>query len=278
MIEIAGGAWRAVLLPERGGSLAALSHAGRDVLVPLPPGADPNDTWAGAFVMLPWANRLDEGRLPHPGGLHRFPCNRVEERTALHGFAREHPWTVERHDPDRAVLSQSLTEGPYAYEARLEVSLGESFRLSLSVTNQGADGTPYGTGWHPFLHRPPGTRLAFRATGRLTRDARNLPLAREASPGIEGGEEVFAGLDTHFTGWDGTARLRLGERGFVLRGEGAWARNLQVFAPAGAGILCVEPASHVPDAANRPDLAPLGAMRPLARGEALDGAVVLQPS
>jgi len=278
MIEIAGGAWRAVLLPERGGSLAALSHAGRDVLVPLPPGADPNDSWAGAFVMLPWANRLDEGRLPYPGGVHRFPCNRVEERTALHGFAREHPWAVERHDPDRALLVQALIEGPYAYAARLEVSLGESFRLSLSVTNRGVDGMPFGTGWHPFLVRPPGTHLAFRATGRLTRDARNLPLAREASTGLEGGEDAFAGLDTTFAGWDGVARLRLGEQGFALRGEGAWTRNLQVFAPAGAGILSVEPVSHVPDAANRPGLAALGAMRALARDEALAGAVVLQPS
>ncbi len=277
MIDIAGGAWRAALLPARGGALARLTHAGRDVLVPLPDGADPNDSWAGAFVMLPWTNRLDEGRLPHPGGVHHFACNRVVERTALHGLSREHAWAVEGTAPDRAVLTQAIAEGPYRYAARMEVALGQDFALTLSVTNTGADGTPFGTGWHPFFVRPPGTRLAFHATGLLTRDERNLPVESVPSPGIEGGEEAFAGLDTHFTGWDGQARLVLGEAGFLLRGEEAWSRNIQVFAPHGAGILCAEPVSHVPDAVNRPDLSPLGAMRHLAPGETITGRVVLRP-
>ena len=104
MLGIAGGEWRATLLPSRGGALATLSHAGEDVLLALPGGADPNDTWAGAFVMLPWTNRLDRGRLPYPGGVHHFPCNRVAERTALHGLSREHPWQVETAGAGRAVL------------------------------------------------------------------------------------------------------------------------------------------------------------------------------
>nr|WP_245215493.1 aldose epimerase [Pararoseomonas baculiformis] len=270
-MDIAGGAWRAALLPGRGGALAALTHAGRDVLVPLPEGADPNDHWAGAFLMLPWTNRLDEGRLPHPGGLHHFPCNRVAERTALHGLSREHPWEVERSEPALAVLVQSIEDGPYRYQARMEIALGEDFAISLSVTNRGMDGVPFGTGWHPFFARPPGTRLAFHATGMLLRDERNLPVEAVASSGLDGGEEVFVGLDTHFTGWDGGARLTLGEACFLLRGEEAWSRNIQVFAPRGAGILCAEPVSHVPDAANRPFLSELGDMVRLARGESLTG-------
>ena len=278
MIELAGGAWRATLLPARGGALASLTHAGRDVLHPLPEGADPDDSWAGAFVMLPWTNRLDAGRLPHPGGVHHFPCNRVAERTALHGLSRAHPWAVEHHAPGRAVLTQSIEDGPYRYDARMELALTESFALTVTVTNTGADGTPFGTGWHPFFTRPAGTRLSFRATGLLTRDARNLPVESVPSTGIEGGEEAFAALDTHFTGWDGTAHLALGEQAFTLRGEDAWSRNIQVFAPPGATVICAEPVSHIPDAANRPDLAPLGPMRALAQGASLTGRVLLLPA
>ena len=40
MLGIAGGEWRATLLPSRGGALATLSHAGEDVLLALPGGAD----------------------------------------------------------------------------------------------------------------------------------------------------------------------------------------------------------------------------------------------
>jgi aldose 1-epimerase len=275
MLEIAGGAWRAALLPERGGALAMLTHAGRDVLMPLPIGADPNDAWAGAFLMLPWTNRLDEGQLPYPGGVHHFYCNRVAERTALHGLSREHPWQVESAAPDRAMLVQRVNEAPYRYDARLEVALGEDFSLVLSVTNQGTDGMPFGTGWHPFFVRPPGTHLSFHATGTLARDDRNLPVAETASQGVSGGEEAYTGLDTHYTGWDGVAHLTLGEAGFLLHGEGAWSRNLQVFAPHGAAVICVEPVSHVPDVVNRPSFAALGDMCHLRQGETMRGGVSL---
>ena len=278
MIVLEGGAWRAALLPARGGALATLTHAGADVLAPLPGGADPNDTWAGAFVMLPWTNRLDEGRLPHPGGVQHFPCNRVAERTALHGLSREHAWEVESAAPDAAVLVQRIDLAPYRYTARMAVRLGAAFSLVLTVTNDGADGMPFGTGWHPFFTRPAGTRIAFRATGAIERDARNLPVGCAPSPGVEGGEEAFAGADTHYTGWDGAVRLDLGARGFVLRGEDAWSRNLQLFAPRGAGVICAEPVSHVPDVANRPRFAPLGDMRRLAHGAAVTGGVSLLPA
>ena len=277
MLGIQGGDWRATLLPSRGGALASLSHAGSDVLLPLPEGADPNDNWAGAFVMLPWTNRLDEGRLPHPGGVAHFPCNRVAERTALHGLSREHGWEVEDASAGRAVLVQRLDIAPFRYVARMEVRLGPGFSLVLTVTNDGAEGTPFGTGWHPFFVRPAGTRIAFRATGAIERDGRNLPTGLAPSAGLEGGEDAFAGEDTHYTGWDGTVRLDLGARAFALRGEGAWSRNLQVFAPRGAGVICAEPVSHVPDVVNRPAFAPLGDMRRLARGAAITGGVSLLP-
>ena len=273
MLQLAGGAWEAVLWPARGGALAALRHAGQDLLVPLAGGADPNASWAGAFLMLPWTNRLDEGRLAWPGGTHHFPCDRVAERTALHGLSRLHPWAVEHAAADAAVLVQRLHAPPYHYEARLHVTLGAAFRLSLAVTNLGVEGMPFGSGWHPFFACGPGTRLSFRASGALKRDARNLPVAVVPSHGVEGGEDSFIGLDTHFTGWDGTAALTLPGRRFRLQGEDGWARNLQVFAPPDAGILCVEPVSHVPDAANRPQFATLGAMRALAAGGTMTGGV-----
>lgn len=278
MLHLSGGGWTAALQPDRGAAIAALTCDGRDVLVPLPDGADPNATWAGAFLMLPWTNRLDEGRLPWPGGVHHFPLNRPEERTALHGLGRAAPWEVIERAPDRAVLTQrhAAPDQPYRYAARLEVALADDFLLRLDVTNEGEDGTPFGTGWHPFFVRPDGAAVSFRATGAVVRDMRNLPVAVEPSEGLDGGESVYSGRDTHYVGWDGAAAVTLGDARYAMHGGGAWSRNLQLFAPGAARILCVEPVSHVPDVVNRRSFAGHGDMRGLPRGGTLGGEVTLR--
>ena len=71
VLLLEGGGWTASLLPEAGGAVGCLRFRGRDVLAPLPLGADPNPSFCGAFVMAPWANRLDGGRAA--GGRNRAP-------------------------------------------------------------------------------------------------------------------------------------------------------------------------------------------------------------
>ena len=94
-LALAGGDWEAVLLPEQGAAFARLACRGIDVLVPLPLGADPNASFGGAFLMAPWANRLDEGRLPVGGVTWHLPVNRPADDTAIHGLVRDMPWQVE---------------------------------------------------------------------------------------------------------------------------------------------------------------------------------------
>ena len=291
-LHLAAGDWEATILPAQGAALSALRHRGRDLIVPVPPGADPNGGFWGAFWMIPWANRLDRGRLPFGGRTYHLPVNHLEDDTAIHGLARDRPWGVEAAAPDRAVLVQDLDgpgEGglPFQYHARVEVVLAPDAGVTLaaSVTNTAADPFPFGLGWHPFFVRPRGTRLAFHAATMFGHDARTLPVAPRATTGIQGGEDVYLGLDTHFAGWDGRAEIALpgGDGGSataatVLRlvADGAWNGNLQVFAPRAAAVLCVEPQSHVPDAPNRPELATAhGAMTVLAHGQTIAGRLAI---
>jgi aldose 1-epimerase len=259
--------------------MARLDWRGREVLAPLPAGADPNAAPAGAFVMLPWANRLDAGRIRIDGREHRLPVNRPQDQTAIHGLARDRPWAVEAASAESAVLTQVLEDPalPFRYAARLEVALGEAgMALTLSVTARGTGPQPIGLGWHPWFARPPGTRLGFRAAWRCRHDARLLPVAAEPFPGLDGEEGAYLGLDTHFAGWDGEARLRHADgTTFRLHASGAWAANLQVYAPPALPVLCVEPMSHVPDAPNRPALAALGPMQVLRPGETLEGHLLI---
>lgn len=270
-MRIAGHGWEGALAPADGGGMTALAFEGRDVLVPAPAGARLGGPF-GAFWMIPWANRLDGGRL----GAHRLPVNRPAEDTAIHGLSRDRVWAVAEERPGRVVLVQEVAAGPYRYVARLAHAAGvEGFGLDLMVTNAGAAPMPFGGGWHPWFVRTAETRLAFRATHRCRHDDRRLPVAAEASEGMDAEEAGLVGLDTHFAGWDGVARIAWPGLALVIRAQGALATNLQVYAPAERAVLCVEPSSHLPDVANRPGMEGLGAMAVLAPGEALTGRIVL---
>ena len=278
MIRLAAAGWRAALLPERGAAFAALSLDEHELLAPLPDGADPNATRAGAFLMLPWCNRIEDGRLRWSGGEHRFPVNDLAGGNAIHGLSRAQPWRVASADDAALRLEQRMDAPgqPYRYDAALDVFLsGEGLRLRLRVANAAANAMPFGLGWHPWFRRDAGTRLALRATDLLVADARGLPLRAEPSDGLSGGEEVWLGRDAQFAGWDGEAALDIGPARLRLRVEGAWTRCVQVFAPEATPVLCVEPVSHITDAANRPQFAAAGGMAMLRPGEALEAGLTL---
>jgi aldose 1-epimerase len=277
MLTLAAADWEAVLLPDQGAAFASLTHAGRDILVPVAPGRDPNAGDHGAFLMAPWTNRLDGGRIAVAGREWRMPINRPDEGTSLHGLVRLRRWTVEAAAPDCAVLSCTLDHPPFRCALRMEVALSAAgLSLSLALTNTGAAPTPMGMGWHPFFPRPRGTRLRFAAATVFGRDARTLPVAPRPTAGIDGGDAVLENLDTHFAGWGGAAEIAWPDGGGIaLRAEGAWRANLQVFAPPIRGILCVEPVSHAPDAANRAAAAAHGAMHLLAPDEQLHASLMI---
>lgn len=277
MITLRVGEAAAVILPGHGGAFTRLAWRGRDLLVPVPDGSDPNRGFHGAYLMVPWTNRLDGGRIAVGGVVHAMPINMPAEGTALHGFLRDLPWTVQAAEACRAVLTCRFDRAPFRGLARLGVALSpDRLSLDLAVTNETDGPLPLGIGWHPYMPRPPGTRLRARTGIVFGRDARTLPIGPRRCAGLDGGDAVLEGLDTHFAGWDGQAEilwpdgLRLG-----LDARGAWAGNLQVFAPPGRGVLAVEPVSHAPDAANRLAAAAHGAMHLVAPGEALAGSLTI---
>ena len=156
------------------------------------------------------------------------------------------------------------------------VALTEAgLRLRLAITNTSGAVMPFGTGWHPWFARRPGTRVAFRARHLVRTDARGLPVVTEETAGVSGGEENWLGQDRHYAGLDGALEVDLGETRLLLRGEGRWAGNLQLYAPNAPQVLCLEPVSHATDLPNRAFLTPYGDMDWLPPGGTMEGGVSL---
>jgi len=265
------GDWQALFCPEQGAAFSSLQFRGRDVLVPTSEGARHPGAY-GAFWMLPWANRLDGGRIAG----HAMPINRTAEGTAIHGLARDLPWEVTSAAPDHAVLQQRLTFAPFDYAARLAVSLdADGLVMEMTLRHEGSAQTPYGMGWHPWFTRSAATSLHLNATQRANHTARGLPESFTPCTGIAADEAGLIGLDNFFAGWDGVARLITPAGTITLTATADFAAGVQVYAPPTQPVICVEPVSHMPDAPNRPALAAAAPMRLLAPGQSLHGTIRL---
>jgi aldose 1-epimerase len=222
--------------------------------------------------MLPWANRLDGGRIAG----HEMPINRAAEGTAIHGLARDLPWEVISAAPDQARLKQRVSVTPFYYTARLTLSLdADGLLMEMECRHEGAAPVPYGMGWHPWFIRSAATSLHLKATQRASHTARGLPESFTPCTGIAADEAGLIGLDNFFAGWDGVARLITPAGIITLTATGDFAAGVQVYAPPTQPVICIEPVSHMPDAPNRPALAAAAPMRLLAMGQSLRGTIRL---
>jgi len=87
---------------EGGGGLRAYSVAGFDVLDGY--GEQEMCTGARGVPLVPWPNRLGDGRYEFGGRAHQLPLTEVERRNALQGLCRWNGWTCTKQTAERVVL------------------------------------------------------------------------------------------------------------------------------------------------------------------------------
>lgn len=183
--EIALGTQRATVV-EVGGGVRAYEHGGRPVLHPY----DVSMICDGAHgtPLIPWPNRLEDGRYRYRGVEHQLPITEPAKSNAIHGLLRWRPWRAIRHQADRVTMATTLhpREGfPFEIEVEVDYRLGgDGLTVATTATNNGQEPCPYGCGQHPYLSPGHGIidecLLEFQAGTRIVTDQRQLPLGTEA--------------------------------------------------------------------------------------------------
>lgn len=176
---LARGPYRAEVVTV-GACLRTLTRDGLDLVAGTPARARCAN-FRGA-VLMPWPNRVGDGRYDFAGEHHQLPLTEPEHGNALHGLVHWVPWAVAEHTEERAVLRYELPAQPgYPWSLDLQVSyeLGDQgLTTTLAARNRSAAVAPYGAGLHPYLTvgRPlDECLLTLPADTRCETDDRGLP-------------------------------------------------------------------------------------------------------
>jgi aldose 1-epimerase len=272
------------VVPECGGSLARFDCAGVAVLR-AGAGPDPRDT--ACFPLVPFSNRIRDGRLPAPRGEVMLAPLPGLGPHPIHGLAWRAAWAVEAASDtalDLVHAHAADAHWPFDYRARQLLHLdSDALAVTLALTNAGNTAMPAGIGLHPYFPATAGATLTAVVAELWRADTDLLPTHCEPVPPaldfVQGRALNGTALDNCFGGWSGRATLDWPERGLALDIEAdAALRTLVVYTPAGADYFCVEPASHLNNAFQLAAAGvPATGARILAPGETLQATVRFAP-
>lgn len=230
-----------------------------------------------SFPLIPFCNRIRNGRAQFQGRDIMLPPNRGRSRHAIHGLAWQAPWQVKEHGSTHAVLEFDSPAGawPYHFHATQRFTLApDGLAVAIEVENRDTIPMPLGVGHHPYLPHRPGTVLQTDVERIWLGDDEVMPTGLAVTPVVEQLrhgvllEKIVA--DNNFTGWGRRARVSWPES----VGQAAATLVLQadapldyfvLYSPKDAGYFCIEPVSNCTDWLN---------LREYRRDE-IGGAVVL---
>lgn len=227
---------------------------------------------ASGVVLVPWPNRIRDGRWTQRGETYQLAISEPRFGNASHGLLRFTPYREIAGQPDAVTLGAEVfpqTGYPFHLDTRVTYALtDDGLDVVHTITNAGADAAPVALGVHPYLSlsdvATADLRLQVDAAAWFRLDERNLPVAEEpVDPAHDLREPRRVGdldLDTAYTlvrrGADGRIRglLHAPDGRRVELWAGADFEYLQVFTtdryPGHDLAVAIEPMTAPADAFN----------------------------
>jgi aldose 1-epimerase len=186
---ISAGEYRATVV-ELGGGLRTLERAG----LPLLDGYAAHEACEGGRgqLLIPWPNRIDEGRYRFADVEQQLALTEPERSCAIHGLLRWSSWRAAEHGDAEVRMTTRLYPQPgwphvLDVAAHYALDADDGLVVTLTATNAGPTAAPYGNGAHPYLTLGAASIDAYEvqlpAAVRIVADERGIPVGREAVDG-----------------------------------------------------------------------------------------------
>jgi aldose 1-epimerase len=187
---------------EVGGGLREYFAGDRPVLDPYP--REAMSDGAHGAPLIPWPNRLADGRYSFDGSDYQLALTEPDRDNAIHGLLRWRNWAAIERSADRVVMGirlHPMTGWPFPLELSIAYSLGaDGLTVETRARNCGRTACPFGTGQHPYLSPGAGALddcvlQAAGSTRILVDPERQVPVGREPVAGTEFDFHPFTDLD-----------------------------------------------------------------------------------
>ncbi|MDQ6849859.1 MAG: aldose 1-epimerase family protein [Actinomycetota bacterium] len=168
---------------EVGAGLRSYSVAGVDIVPTY--GDDVLAPKCCGGVLVPWPNRLRDGRYTFDETARQLPLTEPAHHNAAHGLGRWARWRVRDHGVASVTMSLDIVpQTGWPFEVRVDVTYMLDAEYGLSVTalahNHGSGRAPFGAGFHPYLalrgHPLADVMLRLPARHRMILDEVQVPV------------------------------------------------------------------------------------------------------
>jgi aldose 1-epimerase len=244
-----------ILDPAQGGAVREFSKHGLHLFRPTPPQADEDPFLFACFPMVPFANRIANGRFIYSDREIQIPPNWTGDPHPIHGQAWRATWNLHDLSASRAelVFQGGGDAWPWLYRCEQVFDLRpDGLNVTLLVQNLATTPMPATIGLHPYFADAQHARLEAHLP-RVWRTEGNLAVENVATPDawrFEPSRQVATlSLDHSFSDWPGIVDITWPDRRLQMRAINC--RHLHIYTPAGRDFFCVEPQTAAAGALNR---------------------------
>jgi aldose 1-epimerase len=117
--------------------------------------------WSKSAVLMPFPNRLKDGKMPWQNQHFDWPINNADTGNAIHGYVRERDFEIAEirlRPTECSVTCRFIETGgfssfpfPFQFDVIFSMTSTGRFRVAFFCKNLGKTSMPAGFGWHPYF-------------------------------------------------------------------------------------------------------------------------------